>query len=240
MQRTLLGFDIGAIGIAVFGFVVGVFGSEKGQLLLQRVVEPCRVRACGTRSTVAPEEFASKVKAMSHSKGWNMLRNHRLRYLPLIIAAGLVFAACSSDDSSDTTMAADMDMEGEFAFGDPMEASSADRVIEITAKDDFTFFPSGATVTKGETVTFRVTNDGKIPHDFVLGDAHMQDEHEEEMAEMAGDDMAMHDEPNAFVLEPGETKDMTWHMTEGGEILFGCHQTGHYAAGMKGTVVIQG
>jgi hypothetical protein len=46
MQRTLLGFDIGAVGIAVFGFVVvGVFGLEKGQLLLQRVVEPCRVRA---------------------------------------------------------------------------------------------------------------------------------------------------------------------------------------------------
>jgi uncharacterized cupredoxin-like copper-binding protein len=173
-----------------------------------------------------------------------MLRNHRLRYLPLIIAAAFVLAACSSDDSSDTTMAEDMEMDAEnsaeYEFGDPMEASDASRVIEITAHDDFTFLPSGAVVERDETVTFRVTNDGKIPHDFVLGDAQMQDEHEEEMAEMAGDDMAMHDEPNAFVLEPGETKEMTWHMTEGGEILFGCHQTGHYAAGMKGTVVIQG
>jgi uncharacterized cupredoxin-like copper-binding protein len=180
---------------------------------------------------------------MSLSKGWNMLRNHRLRYLPLIIAAGLVFAACSSDDASDTTMAEDMEMDAEnsdeYEFGDPMEASDASRVIEITARDDFTFRPSGAVVERGETVTFRVTNDGAIPHDFVLGDALMQDEHEAEMAEM-GSGTAMHDEPNAFVLEPGETKDMTWHMTEGGEILFGCHQTGHYAAGMKGTVVIQG
>jgi uncharacterized cupredoxin-like copper-binding protein len=172
-----------------------------------------------------------------------MLRNHRLRYLTLIIAAGLVFAACSSDDSSDTTMAADMDMDAEnsdeYEFGDPMEGSNASRVIEITALDDFTFRPSGVVVERNETVTFRVTNEGAIPHDFVLGDAHMQDEHEEEMAEMSGD-TAMHDEPNAFVLEPGETKDMTWHMTEGGEILFGCHQTGHYAAGMKGTVAVQG
>ena len=147
-------------------------------------------------------------------------------------------------DMADTTMAEDMEMaddEGhseEFEFGDPMEAEDASRVIEISAEDDFTFDPAGVTVTAGETVTFRVTNVGAIPHDFVLGDSHMQDEHEAEMAEMSGD-MAMHDEPNAFVLEPGETKEMTWHMTESGEILFGCHQPGHYQAGMKGTVTIE-
>ncbi|MEN8239124.1 MAG: plastocyanin/azurin family copper-binding protein [Actinomycetota bacterium] len=177
-----------------------------------------------------------------------MSQKNPLRYFALFMALGLVFAACSSDDagtaeSSDTTMTEDMDMDAEhseeFAFGDPMESSDADRVIEITANDDFTFLPSGATVTTGETVTFRVTNTGAIPHDFVLGDEHMQDEHEAEMAEMGGD-MAMHDEPNAFVIEPGETKEMTWHMTEPGEILFGCHQPGHYVAGMKGTVVVSG
>ena len=110
-------------------------------------------------------------------------------------------------------------------------------IIEIDANDDFTFFPEGVAVTAGETVTFRVTNTGVIPHDFVLGDEEMQIEHEAEMAEMSGD-MAMHDEPNAFVLEPGETKEMTWHMTATGDVLFGCHQTGHYAAGMKGTVIV--
>jgi uncharacterized cupredoxin-like copper-binding protein len=179
---------------------------------------------------------------MLRPKGRRMSKKRPLRYLALLMTLGLVFAACSSDDSSDTTMAADMDMEtggehSEFEFGDPMAGASATRVIEISANDDFTFFPSGATVTKGETVTFRVTNDGKIPHDFVLGDEQVQVEHEEEMAEMDGD-MAMHDEPNAFVLEPGETKDMTWHLTADGEILFGCHQPGHFAAGMKGTVVV--
>jgi uncharacterized cupredoxin-like copper-binding protein len=171
-----------------------------------------------------------------------MLIKQSLRYLSLLLALGLVLAACSSDDSSDTTMAPGMEMDGEtseFNFGDPMEPSDASRVIEITANDDLTFFPSGATVTEGETVTFRVTNDGKIPHDFVLGDAEAQDEHEEEMAEMDGD-MSMHDEPNAFVLEPGETKEMTWHMTTGGEVIFGCHQPGHYAAGMKGLVIVSG
>jgi uncharacterized cupredoxin-like copper-binding protein len=170
-----------------------------------------------------------------------MLRRHPRRYLALLMALGIVVAGCSSDESSDSMMAEGMDMDAEhseeFEFGNPMQAAMATRVIEITANDDFTFLPSGATVTKGEIVTFRVTNTGENPHDFVLGDAHMQDHHEEEMAAMGGD-MDMHDDPNTLVLEPGETKEMTWNMTETGEILFGCHQTGHYAAGMKGTVVI--
>ena len=166
----------------------------------------------------------------------------------IALALLLVSTACSDgEDSSattaaDTTMAEDMDMGDEhmeeFAFGDPMEASTADRVIEITANDDFTFDPAGVTVAAGETVTFRVTNAGVIPHDFTLGDTELQDEHEAEMAEM-GAGMA-HDEPNLISLEPGETKEMTWHLTEPGEIIFGCHQVGHYAAGMLGTVTVEG
>jgi hypothetical protein len=57
-----------------------------------------------------------------------MSKKQPIRYLALLLALGLVFAACSSDDSSDSTMAADMDMDGEhseFMFGDPMEASDA-------------------------------------------------------------------------------------------------------------------
>ena len=168
----------------------------------------------------------------------------QLRIAILTLVVGLTVAACGSDtapaSSTDATMADGMDMgTAEFAFGDPMEAASATQVIEITANDDFTFSPSNVGVTTGDTVTFRVTNAGAIPHDFTLGDEAMQDEHEAEMAEMGGD-MAMHDEPNTMSLEPGETKEMTWHMTQPGVIIFGCHQTGHYAAGMKGTVLTGG
>lgn len=182
-----------------------------------------------------------------------MPQRHLFRFLVALLVAGLAATACGSDDGSDagtstasaTTMAEEMDMgeDGDHAedyeFGDPMESADASRVIEITAKDDLTFEPSSVTVTAGETVTFRVTNDGVLPHDFTLGDTHLQDEHEAEMAEMSGD-MAMHDEPNAFVLQPGETKEMTWHITSSGELLYGCHQPGHYAAGMKGTITIEG
>lgn len=171
--------------------------------------------------------------------------------LPLIVA----IAACAEPDpvlqeAPATTMGEEIDMpdemdmddemaeEGheEYGFGEPSE-EEPDRVIEVTAVDAFAFEPGAINVAVGETVTFRVTNAGKIPHDFTLGDEAIQSEHEAEMAEMGGE-MQMHDEPNVFSLAPGETKEMTWTFTESGEILMGCHQTGHYAAGMLGTITI--
>lgn len=171
-------------------------------------------------------------------------RRSHIRYGVVLAALLLVASACGSEvgnaesAASSSTMA-DMDMaeSDDFTFGDPMEASTSDRTVEITAMDDFSFSPNSVLVDAGEVVTFRVTNTGAIPHDFTLGDSEMQDEHEAEMVEMGGN-MEMHDEPNVFSLEPGETKEMTWHFKESGPIEFGCHQPGHYAAGMKGSIVI--
>lgn len=183
---------------------------------------------------------------MDHSR-------HRLAITALIAILSLIAVSCAEDDPAlDATTQPDemeamdedehADEEGEhadFSFGEPADAASADRVIEIDALDAFAFDPDEITVEAGETVTFRVTNTGAIPHDFTLGDEAMQDEHEAEMAEMGGE-MEMHDEPNLLALEPGETKELTWHFTEPGEILIGCHQTGHYDAGMKATVTVEG
>jgi uncharacterized cupredoxin-like copper-binding protein len=54
-------------------------------------------------------------------------------------------------------------------------------------------------------------------HEFVIGDAEVQEEHEVEMQEMSDSGMPMGDEPNALVLEAGETKSITWHFTVAGE-----------------------
>ena len=59
------------------------------------------------------------------------------------------------------------------------------------------------------------------------------------MAEMMENGETMsHDDPNAVVLAAGETKELTWRFSEAGTVLIGCHQPGHYAAGMTGTVVV--
>jgi len=178
-----------------------------------------------------------------------MIPRHPLRYLFFVPIIGLVAASCGDDgpDAAGDTPAATAPAEegseeeeglsDEFEFGDPVDSADASRVIEITALDNFTFEPASVAITAGDTVTFRVTNVGVIPHDFTLGDSATQDSHDAEMAEMVG--MEVHDESNAIGLEPGETKEMTWHFTEAGEILFGCHVPGHYAAGMKGDITIE-
>lgn len=179
------------------------------------------------------------------------MTTHRFGLVLAALALGLVVAACDDGTSTtapestttvpDTTTvptADTADDHSEFSFGEGADAASADRVIEITASDDFRFDPASSEVSAGETITFRVTNTGAIPHDFTLGDEATQQSHAEEMAEMPG--MAMPDEPNAMVLAPGETRELTWHFTEAGDLLIGCHQTGHYEAGMKAQVTVQG
>lgn len=149
---------------------------------------------------------------------------------------GLALVACGDSTEADNQ---DDDMDMTTGFGEPAEAGDADRVIEMTAHDDFRFDPAQITITAGETITFRVTNVGNLPHDFTLGDEATQDEHEEEMSEMAESEEMMHDEPNVLSLPAGETHELTWHFTEPGPVLIGCHEVGHYAAGMMATITVE-
>jgi uncharacterized cupredoxin-like copper-binding protein len=169
--------------------------------------------------------------------------------LTLPVALLVALAGCGGDDdtsalsgTTETTGGEDMDMghdddHGSFAFGEPAEAGEADRTIEVTMSDDFTYDPDSIAVSAGDTVTFEVTNSGKIVHEFVLGDEALQHDHEEEMQEMEGE-MMMEDEPNGIGVEPGDTKSLTFHFTEPAEIEYACHQPGHYDAGMSGPLTV--
>lgn len=183
-----------------------------------------------------------------------------------IIALGLVLSACGAETAvtvptlppviattmpmaTDDSMPAEMDMDTDdhpdeeehvFEFGEPADASAAERIIDVSTLDTFRFTPDPITVKVGETVTFRITNDGNVPHDVVLDDMAGQDAHEAEMAEMvAGGNMTMADEENGFALLAGESKALTWTFTEAGTVFLGCHQPGHYAAGMIASVVVE-
>lgn len=157
----------------------------------------------------------------------------------LLVAIALLAAACGSDEPDVVTPVGGQDVgeHGEFSFGEPADATEADRAIDIDAADDFSFEPDNIEVEVGETVTFRVTNVGKLPHDFTIGDSDTQDDHDAEMAEMPMDGMRA-DDANAMTMDPGQTKEMTWTFTEAGDILMGCHIPGHYAAGMRGTITM--
>lgn len=99
-----------------------------------------------------------------------------------------------------------------------------------------TIEPAVFTVAAGKPITFLVTNVGQIPHEFTLGDAHVQDEHEQEMMSSGGH--MGHDEDNAISLAPGQTKELTYTFEMPGMSLAGCHVPGHYPAGMKASITI--
>jgi uncharacterized cupredoxin-like copper-binding protein len=47
-----------------------------------------------------------------------------------------------------------------------------------------------------------------------------------------------HDEPAGIGVDPGETKELTFTFTVAGETIAGCHEIGHYSAGMKAAITV--
>jgi uncharacterized cupredoxin-like copper-binding protein len=143
---------------------------------------------------------------------------------PLIVAAAFVLAlgaGCSSHDTHDT--------------------APKGRIVEVSMTE-MAFTPSSVAVTKGERITFRFVNKGNVVHEAVLGDETFQREHEQLMKAPASGAKAddhgahQHDESNAVTVGPGATMELTWTAGESGTVVIGCHQPGHYAAGMKAEI----
>lgn len=118
-----------------------------------------------------------------------------------------------------------------FAFGKPGNPAQVDKTVNISMLDTLKFDPATVSVKMGQTVKFEITNTGAIVHEFVLGDQAMQDQEE---TAMAGGSMTSG--PNAVQLQPGESATVVWKFTVAGPLLYGCHEPGHYAAGMVGTI----
>jgi uncharacterized cupredoxin-like copper-binding protein len=116
------------------------------------------------------------------------------------------------------------------------DAGDAPRTVTATLNDDMRIELSEADFSAGETVIFEVTNEGLARHEFYLGDEEAQMHHAEEMADM-GSGM-MHDEEDGVTVEPGETKNLEYTFHAAGEMLAGCHEPGHYEAGMSAPMMV--
>lgn len=161
-----------------------------------------------------------------------------LTRIPVALLALAAFAVAACGDDDDTAAGTE----------------SAPRTIEIDMLD-IEFAPDSVEVADGETVKFVFHNEGAIAHDAFIGDEDAQSEHEEEMRSMdsgdvgdemddMGDEMEEHglhamlgDEP-AITVPVGETGDITYTFHAGDDVVIGCHQQGHYEAGMKIAVSI--
>jgi uncharacterized cupredoxin-like copper-binding protein len=158
-----------------------------------------------------------------------------------IASVALIATACGGGHSaSHSSKAVDShaahhtgSIEGD-TMGVPADAGDADRTIKISMLDDFAYSPARLKLSRGDVVTFEIVNKGTLMHEFVLGDKDYQVMHEEQVAD-GGHHTQMR---NGLSLGPGASGALTWRFTESGEVLYGCHEPGHYSAGMVGKVSV--
>ncbi len=121
--------------------------------------------------------------------------------------------------------------------GHGAHSSTADRVVNVTMRD-IAFDPAAVEVKAGETVRFVFHNEGQIRHDAFIGDEAAQAEHEKEMQEAGSDGKNGHDGGHGITVDPGDIGSLTHTFKAGDALIIGCHEIGHYAAGMKAAVTV--
>jgi uncharacterized cupredoxin-like copper-binding protein len=172
----------------------------------------------------------------------------RYRFVMSVVVAGVVLGACGGGSEprgagggSEAESGAHGSMDhggsgdpGAIDFGRPGDPDEASRTIRIRAFDSLEFRPSRINVKRGDTITFVVTNVGNNVHEFTLGDEDFQMAHEKEMSEGG---MA-HGAAYSLNLPPGATRELTWSFIRQSEVLYGCHEPGHYRGGMVGLMLV--
>jgi uncharacterized cupredoxin-like copper-binding protein len=116
-------------------------------------------------------------------------------------------------------------------------AAAPGRTVDVTMRD-IAYDPPAVTVTAGETVKFVFHNQGQIRHDAFLGDEAAQDDHEKEMRKEGSGGMDGHQGADAISVDPGKTGELTHTFKAGDALVIGCHEVGHYVAGMKLAVTV--
>ena len=140
------------------------------------------------------------------------------------------------------------------AFGEPGDAKKATRTINVVMHDNY-YEPEEFQIKAGETILFKVKNAGALVHEFNIGTESMHEAHQKEMMKMFqhgmitptsidhakmkmdhGGGSMKHDDPNAVLLNPGESAEFAWKFTAAEDLQFACNIPGHYAAGMMGEI----
>jgi uncharacterized cupredoxin-like copper-binding protein len=113
--------------------------------------------------------------------------------------------------------------------GSTASNASASRTVNVEMRD-IAYSPDRVTAGAGETIRFVFHNTGKVRHDAFLGDEAAQMDHEDQMSDTGG---MHHGGGGAITVDPDATGELTHTFKAGDSVLIGCHEPGHYTAGMK-------
>ena len=123
--------------------------------------------------------------------------------------------------------------------GEPaLTALKVDRTLEVRMNDQMRFVPDLIQVRAGETLRLQVFNDGKLPHELVIGTAEEIAQHAEEMKRGGSEDAHSHGTGVSIELGPGQRGDLVVRFAKSTTLQMACLIPGHYQAGMKGKLEV--
>jgi uncharacterized cupredoxin-like copper-binding protein len=164
-------------------------------------------------------------------------------------------AGATDDHDHGTDQRAQASHAHESDFGKPGSEHDVHRTIELTL-GDISFDSKEIVVEDGETVRFVLRNQGQLLHEFNIGTPDLHEAHQREMLEMFERGMMTatgtmhhmnemdhskmggmtHDDPNAVLVDPGQTRELIWTFTRTARLEFACNIPGHYQSGMFGPI----
>jgi uncharacterized cupredoxin-like copper-binding protein len=110
----------------------------------------------------------------------------------------------------------------------PQPSTSIEIVIRYSHFD-----PPSVVVPIGVPVTFTIRNDDPIDHEWIVGDAAVQQRHR------VGTEIVHDTVPTEQMIPAGETRVTTVTFAQPGTLQYICHLPGHEAYGMVGLVAIR-
>jgi len=155
----------------------------------------------------------------------------KMKYLSKVVILSLISSAVLASGTH-----SDSHGHMKYSVGEP-GGGAPDRVISVSMQDSmrYEFSPDLVSLKDGETIEFLVRNDGKLQHEFSIGNAEDQVKHAIMMKSMP--DMK-HDDPNTVSLAPGESARLSWKFMGQDTVVFACNIPVHFEAGMKHSLAI--
>jgi uncharacterized cupredoxin-like copper-binding protein len=170
----------------------------------------------------------------AHTPAPRPARRQLLRWLLLPGAAALPPLAGAHTAGSHAKPAGPVKKE-QKEWGIAGDDRGVRRSIDIAMTYNMRFTPDRITVRLGETVRFRIRNQGQLLHEMVIGTPAELAEHAALMAKFPNME---HDEPYMAHVEKGRSAQMLWHFNRAGEFEFACLIAGHFQAGMVGRITV--
>ncbi|MCB1916576.1 MAG: cupredoxin family protein [Rhodocyclaceae bacterium] len=161
-----------------------------------------------------------------------MRRLHTIAAILLSAASAGAFAHGGAGHGDGT---AGVVIKEQKPWGIAGEAADAVRTVEVGMSDAMRFTPARIRVRQGETLRFRLKNDGAVMHEMVIGTADTLAEHAALMKRFPNME---HDEPYMAHVAPGTQGEIVWTFNRAGDFDFACLIPGHYDAGMIGKIEV--